>query len=111
MAVLWPLATLELNSAPEFGLMLINFYITVQLLYIKKAALSFNCDPNLVKTLAKARQRPIEALKPLVKIRVQPNLMAAGFSHVLLIRPKYGQLMSWGTAQFGVLGHTTTMAS
>ena len=112
MAVLWPLATLDLNLASEFGLMLINFYITVQLLYIKKAASSsVNCNPNLVKTLAKAKQRPIQALKPLVKIRVQPNLMAAGFSHVLLIRPKYGQLMSWGTAQFGVLGHTTTMAS
>ena len=112
LAVLWPLMAFEnnpQNSSAEFGLMLINFYITVQLLYMKKTI--SNCDPNLVKILAKARKRPVECLKPLVKIRVRPNLIAAGFAHVLLIRPKSGQLMSWGTSQYGVLGHTTTMAS
>ena len=110
LAVLWPLMAFENTSnSSEFGLMLINFYITVQLLYMKKTI--SNCDSNLVKTLAKTRKRPVECLNPLVKIRVRPNLMAAGFAHVLLIRPKSDQLMSWGTSQYGVLGHTTTMAS
>ena len=32
--------------------------------------------------------------------------MAAGATHVLLIRPKSGQLLSWGAVANGVLGHS-----
>ena len=36
--------------------------------------------------------------------------MAAGSTHVLLIRPKSGQLLSWGAFASGVLGHSTTVS-
>ena len=90
--------------------MLINFYITVQLLYNKKASL-LNCDPNLVKIrprIEKIMQPSSEVqLRPIVKIRAKKNLMAAGVFHVLLIRPKSGQLLSWGSTQSSVLGNST----
>ena len=89
LPVLWPLA---LEQPSELGLMLINFYITVQLLYNKKASL-LNCDPNLVKVRPRTMDmQPVSKvqLRPLVKIRAKKNLMAAGVFHVLLIRPKSG---------------------
>ena len=90
--------------------MLINFYITVQLLHNKKASL-LNCDPNLVKIrprIEKIMQPSSEVqLRPIVKIRAKKNLMAAGVFHVLLIRPKSGQLLSWGSTQSSVLGNST----
>ena len=107
LPVLWPLAS---DQPSELGLMLINFYITVQLLYNKKASL-LNCDPNLVKIrprIEKIMQPSSEVqLRPIVKIRAKKNLMAAGVFHVLLIRPKSGQLLSWGSTQSSVLGNST----
>ena len=105
LPILWPLAS---DQPSELGLMLINFYITVQLLYNKKASL-LNCDPNLVKIrprIEKIMQPSSEVqLRPIVKIRAKKNLMAAGVFHVLLIRPKSGQLLSWGSTQSSVLGN------
>ena len=112
LPVLWPLTA---DQPSELGLMLINFYITVQLLYNKKASL-LNCDPNLVKVRRPTRnstenmqkiptiENQVQNLRPLVKIRAKKNLMAAGVFHVLLIRPKSGQLLSWGSTQSSVLG-------
>ena len=86
LPVLWPLA---LEQPSELGLMLINFYITVQLLYNKKASL-LNCDPNLVKVRPRTdmlMQPTISKvhLRPLVKIRAKKNLMAAGVFEVVTI--------------------------
>ena len=117
LPVLWPLTA---DQPSELGLMLINFYITVQLLYNKKASL-LNCDPNLVKLRRPTRnstenlqkiptiENQVQNLRPLVKIRAKKNLMAAGVFHVLLIRPKSGQLLSWGSTQSSVLGHSSSI--
>ena len=46
--ILWPLLTLTdtESEGSDFGLLLVNFYVTVQLLAMKKAQ---NCDVNLVR--------------------------------------------------------------
>ena len=128
--ILWPLLTTSINGSSkeqhqgssgggggdnnsDFGLLLINFYVTVQLMALKKSS---NCDVTLVnKVLMQDQLRPslissTIKLPPIVKIRCKSNLMAAGSSHVLLIRPKSGQLMSWGAFASGVLGHSTTLS-
>lgn len=104
LATLWPLA---FDQPSDLGLMLINFYITVQLLHNKKK-LNNVCDQNLVKKIkakTKAFVHPGKSLN-LVKIRAKTNLMACGVFHVLLIRPKSGQLLSWGSTQHSVLGNS-----
>ena len=116
--ILWPLLTFngskdqkrQGGDNSDFGLLLINFYVTVQLMALKKAS---NCDVTLVnKILMQDQLRPSTSIQlpPIVKIRCKSNLMAAGSSHVLLIRPKSGQLMSWGAFASGVLGHSTTLS-
>lgn len=110
LPVLWPLAS---DQPCELGLMLINFYITVQLLYNKKKLFN-TCDTTLVKKLwEKVKATPIDInqeLRPLIKIRAKKNLMAAGVFHVLLIRPKSGQLLSWGSTQGSILGHSSSIS-
>ncbi len=115
LPILWPLA---FNQDSDLGLMLINFYLTVQLMYNKKQ--NFVCDSSLVKTLNLVKneshhhQLPITKmptqLGSLVRIRTKASLMATGVFHVLLIRPKSGQLLSWGSSQASVLGHSSPIS-
>ena len=65
--ILWPLLTLQdQEEGSDFGLLLINFYVTVQLLAMKKAS---NCDVNLVKRILMQGQirPPCTTLSPLGK--------------------------------------------
>ena len=107
------------STNESFVVKLLNFFVTVELLLIKKLsneALSGNSgvistwDSNLVKrvlttgaatTNGRPRQRPKVDLAKIPSCR----LIDAGFSHVLVIRPKSGTLYSFGSTHFGVLGH------
>ena len=107
------------SSIDEFILKLLNYYVTVELLILKKLSNEIatsnstnqtfsTCDPNLVKlilppvmstvdkqSVGKAKNRKMQTCK----------LVDAGFSHVLIARPKSGALFSFGSTHFGVLAH------
>lgn len=54
--ILWPLLASPDSESEGFGLLLVNFYVTVQLLAMKKAP---NCDVNLVRrVLPKGLPKP-----------------------------------------------------
>jgi hypothetical protein len=104
------------SSIDEFVLKLLNYYVTVELLLLKKLSNEIansnstfsTCDPNLVKLIlpqiisnddkqnvGKHKNRKMQTCK----------LVDAGFSHVLIARPKSGALFSFGSTHFGVLAH------
>ena len=109
------------STNDSFVVKLLNYFVTVELLLIKKLsseALADNSgvfstwDPNLVKLVltngsaaATSNGRPPRRSKvDLTKIP-SCRMVNAGFSHVLVIRPKSGTLYSFGSTHFGVLGH------
>ena len=104
------------TSIDEFILKLLNYFVTVELLLLKKLsneALSTSsaefssCDPSLVNLVLpneengdKSRRRKVEASK-----MATCKLVDGGFNHVLIVRPKSGALFSFGSTHFGVLAH------
>ena len=105
------------NSVDDFIVKLLNFFVTVELLLIKKLsteALSANgstnfstCDPDLVKLVLSDSEFGEKDRKRKVDLSKLPSckLLDAGFSHVMIVRPKSGSLFSFGSTHFGVLGH------
>lgn len=110
--IFWPLLFARKHGAGEgggnaFPLMLLNFYVTVQLLVLKKKNKSECCDPVLVKVLS-TRKKHLPGGSVARHKRGKSVVMAAGFAHVLLVRPRSGEVLSWGSAHFGVLGHANS---
>lgn len=103
------------TSIDEFVLKLLNYFVTVELLLLKKLsneALATNsnefssCDPNLVKlVLPNVENEEKDRRKIDTSKMATCRLVGAGFSHVLIVRPRSGALFSFGSTHFGVLAH------
>ena len=112
------------TSIDEFVLKLLNYYVTVELLLLKKLSNEFSlsvnsstteqqqntfssCDQNLVKLVLPHVSDVEQIYRRKVKnTKMQTcKLIDAGFNHVLVTRPRSGALFSFGATHFGVLGH------
>ncbi len=119
--ILWPLlendndGQKDDNEVNSFALMLVNFFITVQLLYLKKnnaTKRGGGCDPDLVKLVVKKSGKNVSSdVTSGSDIACRAKVMATGQAHVLLLRPQSGALLSWGSSQYGVLGHAASVTT
>jgi len=103
----------------EFSTKIVDYYISVQLSIIKRlTASSQECfisgsdvvastfDPDLVKLISPPTLST-KKKKIIVPSRATCRLVSACSSHVLLIRPRSGSVLSFGATHHGVLGHSS----